>query len=240
MLVSILFKDSSIKTQNLLRLIKEPNNESGVYETPTDSSIGIFVNGVELTNYKSSDFIRYGEIESATISKPGDNFDIINPPLLIIEDLDSDGNPIGFGATGTVSVKGNLKRIEIIDGGFDYVSDPIIDISGGNGKGAEAKVNTSLITHSVSFNASQASAFVDISNDTIGFSTFHKLRSVERVVYKTNGETGILGLSTNSFYYAKVIDSKTIKLFGTENDAVLGINTVGLNGYGTGVHQIEL
>jgi len=229
----LLFKDGSIKPQNLLRLLTNPDNESGTYVTPTDSSIGIFVNGVELTNYKSSDFVRYGEIESVDVTKSGDGYDVINPPILRIYDS------IGIGATGTACIKGNLKRIEVIDTGFDYVSDPVVDITGGNGIGAEARASTSLITHSVPFFATESSAYVDITNNTIGFSTYHKFRSVERVVYKTQGETGITGLTTDAFYYVKVVDGQTIKLFSNENDASLGINTVSLNGYGTGVHRIE-
>jgi hypothetical protein len=227
------FKNLSIRPQNLLRFFNEPNNESGVYETPTDSSIGMFVNGVELTNYKSSDFVRFGEIESATVTKSGQDYDIINPPVLRIYDS------TGIGATGTVSVKGNLNRIEVIDTGFDYVTDPYVDITGGNGLGAEAKVNTSLIVHSVSFDSRQQSSFVDLSNNTIGFSSYHKFRSVEQVTYKTDGETGIIGLSTNSLYYVKVVDSNTVKLFKNENDASLGINTVSLNGFGNGIHRLE-
>jgi hypothetical protein len=227
------FRNSSIKPQNILRWFKTPDTESGVYETPTDASIGMFVNGVELSNYKSSDFVKYGEIERCLVSRSGDDYDVINPPLLSITDS------VGVGATGAVSVIGNLKQIQIIDTGFDYITDPVIDITGGNGFGAEAKVNTSLIEHSVSFNADGASAFVNLTDNTIGFSTYHKFRSVEQIVYKTEGESGIVGLNTDSFYYVKSIDPLTVKIFNTELDANAGINTVSLNGYGTGIHRLE-
>ncbi|MGA1049457.1 MAG: hypothetical protein ACO3UU_15750, partial [Minisyncoccia bacterium] len=72
-----------------------------------------------------------------------------------------------------------------------------------------------------------------------GFNTFHKFRGVESVVYKTEGESGLSGLTTDSFYYVKVIDAQTVKLFNTENDAVLGVNTISLGSYGTGVHKLE-
>jgi hypothetical protein len=227
------FQNLSVKPQNLLRLISEPNNESGVYETPVDTNIGIFINGVELSNYKSSDFIRYGEIEEIIVDKNGDNYDVINPPVIRIYDS------VGTGATASVSVKGTLKKINIIDNGFDYVSEPIITIFGGNGAGAEAKVNTTLISHSSSFFSDNLSNYVDLTNNTIGFSTFHKFRSVEQVIYKTDGEKGISGLSTNSIYYVKSIDAYTIKLFKNENDAALGINTISLTSYGNGIHRIE-
>ena len=227
------FKNISVKPQNLLRFFKEPDNESGVYTTPTNSNIGMFVNGVELANYKSADFIRYGSIESSSVITGGDNYDIINPPLLSIFD------EVGIGATGTVNVVGNLKRIEIVDTGFDYITDPVIDITGGNGFNAEAKVNTSLITHSASFNATGASSFVDLSSDSIGFSTYHKFRTVEQVVYRTDGESGVAGLTTDALYYIGVVNAQTVKVYPSERDAIAGINTVSLSGYGTGNHRFE-
>ena len=57
------------------------------------------------------------------------------------------------------------------------------------------------------------SARVSLDNDTIGFSTFHKFRHSEKVIYKTDGQTGILGLSTESYYYVETIDASTIKLY---------------------------
>jgi len=227
------FKDAPIKSQNLLRFFPEPNNESGTYPTPIGSNIGMFVNGVELTNYKATDFVRYGEIQKCFVNRSGDNYDIINPPKLLITD------EIGIGATGTVSVSGNLQRIDVIETGFDYMGDPVIDITGGNGIGAEAKVNTSLIVHSVSFDSTVVSGYVNLSNDTIGFSTYHKFRGIEQVVYKTDGEKAISGLTTNSLYYANVIDEQTIKLYNTEGDALSGTNAISLNDYGTGNHRFE-
>lgn len=227
------YQNYQLKPQNLLRLFEEPNNESGVYITPAGESIGMFVNGVELTNYKSTDFIRYGEIESAIISRSGTNYDVINPPILRITD------EVGVGATGSVSVTGSLQRIEVIDEGFDYVSDPIVNITGGNGIGANAKVNTSLIVHSVPFYSDGTSEQVNPTNNTIGFSTFHKFRTIEKIVYKSNGQKGVPGLSTDSTYYIRVIDGITIKFFNTFGDAEAGINTISLGGYGNGIHKIE-
>ena len=54
---------------------------------------------------------------------------------------------------------------------------------------------------------------------TIGFTTFHKFRESERVIYKTDGQSPIGGITDNAEYYVKLIDSKTIKLF--ENQAML-------------------
>ena len=89
----------------------------------------MLVNGVEILNYKSGDSVYYGKINGVTVSAPGSGYDVINPPILSIQDS------TGIGATGLVNVKGSLERIEILDPGFDYVTDPIITITGGNGLG---------------------------------------------------------------------------------------------------------
>ena len=54
---------------------------------------------------------------------------------------------MGSGATGICAVEGALIGINIEDPGFDYVSHPTITISGGNGEGASASVNTKMIEH---------------------------------------------------------------------------------------------
>ena len=59
------------------------------------------------------------------VVKGGENFDIINPPVVAINDS------IGSGATAVAAVRGSLQDIKIIDSGFDYVEEPIIKISGG-------------------------------------------------------------------------------------------------------------
>ena len=45
--------------------------------------LGIFVNGVELSNYKSKDSIKYGELSSIEVLDGGNGYDVINPQNLI-------------------------------------------------------------------------------------------------------------------------------------------------------------
>ena len=223
------FRNKDIQHQNLLREVKKPDSESGFYPT-NPGKTGILVNGVEILNYKSEDSVYYGQIEEIEVSSKGSGYDVINPPLLTISD-DS-----GIGATAICSVNGSLERIEILDSGFDYISKPIVTITGGNGSGAKVSVNTSYVDHYVDFNAS---ADISISNNTIGFSTFHKFRNFEKIVYKTEGQSAIVGLVTNSQYYVQTVDVSTIKLFETEGDAISGVNTVPLTSFGSGVHRIQ-
>ena len=226
------YTDKTVLPQQILREIQDPVDESGVYDT-LPGSTGILVDGVEILNYKSQENIFYGSIESLDVTSPGSNYDIISPPILTIEDS------VGTGATGIVNVLGNLKRIDILDPGFDYVSDPIISISGGNGVGAKAQAKLVSIDHSTNFVSDASSAYIDLTNNTIGFSTFHKFRNAEDVIYKTDGQQAIAGLVTNSKYYVSVVGLTTVKLHNTFNDAVSGINTVDLTSYGVGVHRLQ-
>ena len=49
----------------------------------------------------------YSQNTSQDVSASGKNYDIINPPLLNVDDN------IGTGATGVCALKGNLQSIEI-------------------------------------------------------------------------------------------------------------------------------
>ena len=59
---------------------------------------------------------------------------------------------VGSGATASVSVRGSLKDIRILDSGFDYVEVPIIKITGGNGSGASAIAKLNNVPHELIIN----------------------------------------------------------------------------------------
>ena len=227
------FYGKEIKPQNIVRKFSKPEI-SDASELTTPGQIGMFLNGVEALNYKSSDLVYYGQIEGINVSAVGDsNYDVINPPVLHIEDS------IGVGATGVCNLTGSLKRIDIIDKGFDYVTDPTVTIFGGEGDGAEAKCNLSKVTHKVYFNAASQYVDVNLNENTIGFSTYHKLRDQEEVIYKNEGQTAVGGLVDKSIYFANTIDDRTIKLHNTYEDAISGIGTVDLTSNGEGLQFIE-
>jgi hypothetical protein len=226
------FKNKSISPQNLLREISQPENTGKIYKT-TPGFTGILINGTEILNYKSSDKIYYGSLKNIDVLSKGNDYDVINPPILSINDS------TGIGATGYCSVKGSFKEIRIIDSGFDFIETPSISISGGNGFGAKAQVNLKTILHEVSFNSTGLSTSVDISNNTIGFSTYHKFRNGEKVLYKTFSQDGVSGLSTDATYYVSIVDSHRIKLHKDFNGSIVGINTIQILGYGVGNHSIR-
>tara|TARA_B100000902_G_scaffold313586_1_gene304082 strand:+ start:5427 stop:17480 length:12054 start_codon:yes stop_codon:yes gene_type:complete len=218
--------------QHILRQVLPPDNKSGTFFTQPGPT-GIFINGVEVFNFKSPKRVYYGKINNFEVVDKGYGYDVINPPELLVTDSK------GSGAVGNVSVNGSLERIDIIDTGYDYIDTPIIEIKGGGGQDAAAKVNVSSVAHVVTFNAGAGSTNVNTTDSTIGFSTFHKFRDFEKLVYKTGGSNTILGLSTNSVYYANVVDAYTVKLHNTLSESKSGINTVTILSKGKDTQSLE-
>ena len=227
-------KSKTLKSQKLLREISSSESDGELY--PTNPGLtGMLINGVEILNYKSKDIVYSGPLEDIQVISSGSGYDVINPPVLNITDS------VGSGSTGYCAVNGSLSEIRIINPGFDYEETPIINITGGNGVNAVALANMKMITHQASFNSQGNAALIGLGStlSTIGFTTYHKFRNVEKVIYRTNGEKSVGGLSTDSSYYVSVQSPYIIKLHNTLNDSVSGINTVTLTSYGTGNHTIE-
>ena len=237
-------KGLSLLSQDIIRKFKKPvpksQDEKDIPISP--GGIGMFLNGVEVSSYKSSDTLYNGPIQEVVVSSPGDkNYDVINPPVLEIEDSDDSTAAtvgIGTGAEGVCNVRGSLTRINVIDKGFDYLEEPKITISGGNGTGAVAKCKLTKITHERTFNAGSLYQNVSVDENSIGFGTFHKFRDFEKVIYKTDGQDNIKGLVDNSIYFVRKVDDVVLKLHNTYDDAIIGINTVGFSSYGDGLQRI--
>jgi len=228
------FNGKTLSHQKILREISSPTNDDSIHPT-IPGNTGILINGVEILNYKGRDLVYYGNLLSVDVTSSGFGYDVVNPPSLSITD------EVGIGATGYVSVRGFLSSIQIVDPGFDYVSTPTVTISGGNGSGASASVNLKSVIHSVSFSSQQTSNQISLGStqSVIGFSTYHKFRSSERVIYKPDGQKGVGGLSTESSYYVSIQSPTSVKLHRTFEDAAAGINTVELTSYGIGNHRLQ-
>jgi len=226
-------KNKTLNNQKLFREIPGQNNDLSKTITEPGTKNGILLNGVEILNYKSLDGIDYGKIESITVDSSGSGYDVVSPPNVVISDN------AGVGATANAAVSGSFVRIDLLDGGFDYIEDPIVEISGGNGKNASASANTTLVKHKADFNSAEVDGLVTIaSTSAIGFSTYHKFRNYERVIYQSNGQNGISGLTTGGFYYVNIQSNTNVKLHKTKDDAISGINTVIFTGYGSGRHTL--
>ena len=224
------FSSKRLDAQKLLRVIPTPTNDSNDYQS-LPGPIGILINGTEILNYKSTDKIYYGQIESIDVLSSANDYDLINPPTLKIEDS------LGSEASGYCSIEGGLSDIEVIDPGFDYIETPIINITGGNGSGAKAIANIKLVDHEVLFDA-QINVTTGIASvSKIGFSTYHKFRDGERVVYKTNGYSPIGGISTDSSYYISVKSPTEIQLHSNLEEFNTGI-AISFTSLGVGEHKI--
>ena len=146
------FYQKRLEPQELVREILPPNNESGVYITEPGHT-GILNNGVEVLNYKSQNStIYYGDVLSFQVKRGGYNYDVVNPPLIVVNDT------VGTGATGTVATEGIFERIEVVNQGYDYIDTPTVSISGGNPTSvASAEVNMVAVNHRLPFNSGEES-----------------------------------------------------------------------------------
>lgn len=223
---------STIDSQNLVRVISTPVNTKEKYET-TSGTTGILINGVEILNYKSEDVIYYGPIKSVDIISQGSSYDIINPPVLEILPVNNSLTQ----AQGYCGVEGYLEKINILDKGSDYLETPEIKITGGGGAGAKATVKTIDYDHYVDINSSSSNTNINLVTNIIGFSTYHKFKDGESIVYKTEGNIPIGGLTTDSKYYVNAINDYQISLHSRYEDSLSGIGTIDLTSYGVGNHK---
>ena len=70
---------------------------------------------------------------------------------------------------------------------------PRITITGGNGKGAEASVSLKSTEHKISFKSDPIAGSVGLGTtgtlpSTIGFGTFHKFKTGEKVLYISDNQ----------------------------------------------------
>ena len=205
----------SLQSQNLIRKLSTPESNGSSFAETKSGSIGIFLNGVEIENYKSRDSIFYGKINSFDVLSEGTGYDVINPPTLTVSDS------TGIGVSGNCSVSGSLERIDILDQGFNYLEVPQITITGGNSSNAKARASLISYDYTVDFFANSSS----VSSDRITFDKPHNFSDLEEVIYETNKLSNITGLSTNSSYFVKVVGINTIQLCTSEENVVSGITT---------------
>jgi hypothetical protein len=80
------FLPQLLESQNLIRKISDPVLDSQRVKTKEGSN-GIFLNGVEVLNYKSTDNVFYGPIEKVISTAPGRGYDVIHPPEISVTDI---------------------------------------------------------------------------------------------------------------------------------------------------------
>ena len=237
-------RKNDIGIQKLLRkfpLEKNIENGSGTLTTP--GTTGVLINGVEINNYKSKDVIYYGPIEDVDILSGGEDFDVINPPLVEVS--------TGAGITAKIQpvISGGFEKVYVDSQDYNIGEITSINISGGNGSGAVIEPVIIERPREVLFNADEFSSGGGVSETTnqIVFLTDHNFINGQEVIYNPLGNDPIaigtagnnINLPTNSTYFVGVTNNKAIKLYNTLSDQQSNANVVGIYTGSVGTHKFS-
>ncbi len=234
--------NNNFTTSKLFKKFPEKPVYPIVKQKTNAGPVGIFVNGVEIQSYKSFDRLYYGKINSIDVTNSGENYSLLNPPRFRIfdgnvEDIETRLNP---------QLVGKLKKIQVVDPGFDYVETPVVTISGGNNDKVTTEVKMKLTPNVVTFNSTTKEGVVNTSNNTFIYDRPHRFITGEPVIYKTFG-TRPIGIGTltsdgtlldGSVYYIINVGAGTsFRIAKTEYDALEGTNFLKLRTNGGGLNQ---
>jgi len=229
-----------LKSKRLVKKIEQPVDQSNPVET-VPGKIGIFRNGVELLNYKSKNNIYYGGIEFVEILSGGEDYDVINPPALeFFDGENADGiNNGGIGATGNFVVQGSIRELKVLGGGYNYLNDPTVKVTGGNGTSCDVSPIMETYTHGVTIDSS--SGFnVGVSTDTIITLEDHLFSPGERVIYNCElNDQEIGGLKNKAIYYVGIVGNTSFTLHNSEIDAKNNLKAIDLTEFGEGFHKFD-
>ena len=238
-------RDSELGVQKLLRKFPlEKNIEQGSGDITTPGSTGMLINGVEINNYKSNDKIYFGPIEELNVLNGGENYDVINPPIVSV-----DKPSIGSTAFIQPVISGKFEKIYVDSQDYDIDKIGPIDISGGNGTGAVIEPVLISRPRDILFNARNFSigGGVDQTGNKIVFLDDHNLVNGQEVVYNSLGNNAIkIGtlsnnkiLPDNSTYFVRIVNNKAIKLYFNQSDQQSDTNSVGIFTGSSGTHRFS-
>jgi len=204
----------------------------------TVGGIGLLIDGVEISTPESLDKIYYGPIQEFDILNSGEDYDIINPPQILIS--------AGTGVTALVEpiILGIVTAVYVDPQDFDVDKVISLSITGGNGSGCILEPVLGERFREVQFDsrALTIGGGIDLTDETITFLTPHNFTDGESIVYNQNGNNPILvgtfgdisntptgTLVSGDEYIARFVNTSTIKLFNTKSDYLSGINTIGFS-----------
>jgi hypothetical protein len=220
--------------------LKNQNNFKRIYKTPKNKEtfsnivgpIGVLLNGIELHSPISEDSVFYGQIEKINILNSGKDYDVINPPDILVDDN------FGSSCEAYAHLSGGISEIILVSPGFDYISTPSVTISGGNGTGAECEAKMKSFKHSVSF----SNNFVDLSSNTFSLNFDHKFLDGEEVIYTSDGLPIGIGstnvgystsrLSNGGTYYIAKINNKKFSIATTKKRALEKTKLIDFTSFG--------
>lgn len=242
----ILFSQSDevFGIQKLLKKIPlEKNIKNGSGQNTLPGKTGILINGVEINNYKSKDVIYYGPIKDVNILSSGENYDVINPPLVEVS--------VGLGSTAKINpvVSGSLEKVYVDSQNYDIDKIVSVDIIGGNGSGASIEPVLIKRSRDVSFNSNELSlgGGVNVATNQILFFEEHNFSNGEEIIYdplnnspiKISVGSTFIDLPKNSSYFAQVDNNKSITLYNSLEDQISKVNPVGIFSGSFGDHKFS-
>jgi hypothetical protein len=233
-----------IGSQKLLKKFDLSNSiERGIGEETIPGSVGMLINGVEISNYKSDNKIYYGPLKSVNILNPGSGYDVANPPNITVSS--------GAGITALIQpiISGSIEGVYVDSQNYDIDKLVSVRISGGNGSGCQIEPIITKRQRSILFDArtsviSGGLGGISTTTNQITFLTDHNLDNGDSIIYNTNSNlpigigTSVSTLINNSLYYAKVDNNRTIRIYESSSDYLAGINTITFNGQNcVGIHK---
>ncbi len=233
-------KSETISPQKLLKKFPlQPNIKNGIGETTNPGGLGLLINGVEISNYKSLDKIYFGPLKSTKVLNGGSEFDIINPPEVVIS--------TGIGTTALVkpSLSGSIKKIFVDPQNFDVEEVVSIGVTGGNGVGCVLKPILTERFREVVFDSRNLTngGGINTSTNSIIFLENHGFLSGEEITYDSNlgtqVSTSTTSLINGSNYFVKNINNLSIQLFNTKSDLENNTNQVNFKNGGSGLQKFR-
>ena len=231
-------KSRTINPQKVLKKFTlNPNIKNGTGEKTIPGTTGMLINGVEISNYKTFDKIYSGPIENVSILNGGSDFDVINPPQIVVS--------AGLGTTALVQpvISGSVQEIFVDKQDFDIKEVLSVNVTGGNGSGGSFEPVTVVKRREILFDGRATTEGGGISTTTsqLTFLSSHNLTNGEEVTYRNNGNENIsigLGVSAlidNKNYFVKIDSNTTVRLFNTfddyqSNTNVISFGTTSLSG----------
>ena len=240
-------KDRVINPQKILKKIDlDQKIEDAVSSDILPGPLGMLKNGVEIFTFKTNDRVYYGPLENINVLNGGNNYDVINPPLLSIS---------GSAKIEPV-ISGSVKKVYVDPQDFDFEKIISVDLTGGNGSGAKFEPVVEKFARQIQFDAREFNlgGGLDIVNERITFTKPHGLTDGQEITYNREnniaiGITNFQGsnldsgeyLIDGSIYYPEIINDRTIRIYKNYSDYFAGINTVGFTTIGnSGIHKFKL
>ena len=188
----------------------------------------MLINGVEIENGKFSDAVFHGEVDNFSVIGFGTDYDIINPPVIEIENVSTGSTQ----ALVSPILSGDIEEIQVDQQSFDIEDVVSIKLTGGNS--GEAVLQPVLRKRNRVLEFSGVTSFfgggIDTYSETVTFFNPHNLNSGQVLVYDKNKNTP-LGIgefrgsnlsNTESLvdgeqYWPEVVGLSTIRLYRNES-----------------------